>query len=118
MKKGVSFIWDGACQHVFENIKRYLTNPVGEIISYICGGMDNVFGTLLVQKNKQVYEQAIYYLSRTIIQAEHRYNLVEKEFSFSVCSLEDVTISNEPDNSCHLQCQPIELAHGKIRFTK
>ena len=27
MKKGVSFIWDDACQQAFEKIKRYLTRP-------------------------------------------------------------------------------------------
>ena len=27
MKKGVSFIWDDACQQAFEEIKRYLTHP-------------------------------------------------------------------------------------------
>jgi len=27
MKKGVSFIWDDACQQAFEKIKRYLTHP-------------------------------------------------------------------------------------------
>ena len=27
MKKGVSFIWDDACQQAFEEIKRYLTQP-------------------------------------------------------------------------------------------
>ena len=27
MKKGVSFIWDIACQRAFEKIKRYLTQP-------------------------------------------------------------------------------------------
>jgi len=27
MKKGVSFVWDQACQEAYENIKRYLTKP-------------------------------------------------------------------------------------------
>jgi len=27
MKKGVSFIWDEACQKTFEDIKEYLTKP-------------------------------------------------------------------------------------------
>jgi len=26
MKKGVSFIWDNACQKAFEEIKKYLTH--------------------------------------------------------------------------------------------
>jgi len=28
MKKGVSFVWDDACQNVFEDIKAYLTKPL------------------------------------------------------------------------------------------
>ena len=27
MKKGVSFVWDQACQEAYEDIKRYLTKP-------------------------------------------------------------------------------------------
>ena len=27
MKKGISFVWDDACQNVFENIKTYLIKP-------------------------------------------------------------------------------------------
>jgi len=41
--------------------------------------MDHSLGALLAQNNDQEHEQAIYYRSRTLIEAEHRYNLVEKE---------------------------------------
>ena len=41
--------------------------------------MDHSFGALLAQNNDQEYEQTIYYLSRTMIGAEHRYSLIEKE---------------------------------------
>ena len=41
--------------------------------------MDHSLGALLAQNNDQGQEQAIYYLSRTMIGAEHRYNPVEKE---------------------------------------
>ena len=34
---------------------------------------------LLAQNNDQGHEQTIYYLSRTMIGAEHRYNLTERE---------------------------------------
>src|SRR4051812_8911833 len=37
-------------------------------------------GALLAQKSDEGHEQAIYYLSRTMVGAEHRYNLVEKEY--------------------------------------
>ena len=41
--------------------------------------MDHPLGALLAQNNDQNREQAIYYLSRTMIGAEHRYNSIEKE---------------------------------------
>ena len=41
--------------------------------------MDHSLGVLLAQINDQNHEQAIYYLSRTMIATEHRYNLIEKE---------------------------------------
>jgi len=41
--------------------------------------MDYSLGALLALNNDQGYKQAMYYLSRTMIGAEHRYNLVEKE---------------------------------------
>jgi len=41
--------------------------------------MDYSLGALLTQNNDQGYEQSIYYLTRTMIGVEHRYNPVEKE---------------------------------------
>ena len=41
--------------------------------------MDHSLGALLAQNNDQGHEQEICYLSRTMIEAEHRYNSVEKE---------------------------------------
>jgi len=41
--------------------------------------MDHSLGALLAQNNDQGHDQAIYYLSKTMIRAEHRYNLIEKE---------------------------------------
>jgi len=41
--------------------------------------MDHSLGALRAQNNDQGHEQAIYYLSRTMIGAEYRYNLIEKE---------------------------------------
>jgi len=36
MKKGVSFVWDDACQKAFEDIKEYLTKP-SVLISPVSG---------------------------------------------------------------------------------
>jgi len=86
MKKEVSFIWDSACQQTFEEIKQYLTHPPvltasvsGKPFLMYVKAMDHSLRALLSQNNDQGYGQAIYYPSRTIIGAEHRYNPVEKE---------------------------------------
>jgi len=42
--------------------------------------MDHSLGALIAQKNDEGHEQAIYYLSRTLIGAESRYNPIEKEY--------------------------------------
>jgi len=84
-KKGVSFVWDKACQEAFEDIKRYLIKPP-VLVAPISGkpfllymkAMDYSFGALLAQKNDDGHEHAIYYLSRTLIKAES-YNPIEKE---------------------------------------
>src|SRR4051812_30933197 len=41
--------------------------------------MEHSLRALLAQKSDKGYEQNIYYLSRTMVGAEHRYNPVEKE---------------------------------------
>ena len=41
--------------------------------------MDHSLSALITQKNDEGHEHAIYYLSRTLIGAESRYNLIEKE---------------------------------------
>ena len=41
--------------------------------------IDYSLGALLAQNNDQGHEQAIYYLSKTMIGVEHRYNTIEKE---------------------------------------
>ena len=41
--------------------------------------MDHSLGALLTQKDDDGHEQAIYYLNRTLIGVESRYNPIEKE---------------------------------------
>jgi len=41
--------------------------------------MDHSLGALFAQKNDDGHEQAIYYLSRTLIGAKSRYNPIENE---------------------------------------
>src|SRR5204863_4179242 len=86
MKKGVSFVWDQQCQDAFDEIKRYLTSPpvlvapvAGKPFLLYVRSMDHSLGALLAHHNDEGYEQAIYYPSRTLLRAEHRYHPVEKE---------------------------------------
>ena len=41
--------------------------------------MERSLGALLAQNSDEGHEQAVYYLSRTMISAEHHYNLMETE---------------------------------------
>ena len=50
--------------------------------------MDHSLGALLAQKNDDDHEQAIYYLSRTLIGAESQYNPVEKEYLAFVIAIQ------------------------------
>ena len=84
MKKGVSFIWDEACQKAFEDIKEYFAKPLllvapvsGKPFLFYVRSMGHSLGALLVQKNDE--GQDIYYLSITLIGVESRYSPVEKE---------------------------------------
>jgi len=54
IKKGVSFVWDKACQEAFEDIKRYLTKPPvlvaptsGKPFLLYVKAMDHSLGALL-----------------------------------------------------------------------
>ena len=86
MKKGVSFVQAEACQKAFEDVKEYLTKPPvlaapvsGKSFLLYMQPMNHSLGALLAQKNDESFEHAIYYLSRTLIVAESRYNSVKKE---------------------------------------
>ena len=91
MKKGVSFVWDKACQEAFEEVKDYLTHPPvlvapvsGKPFPLYVRAMDHSLGALLAQNNNQNHEQAIYYLSRTMVGTEHRYNLFDGRIGFLI----------------------------------
>jgi len=71
MKKGVSFVWDKACQKAFKDIKEYLTKPPvlvaltsGKPFLLYIRAMDHSLGALLAQRDDEGHEQTVYYLSR------------------------------------------------------
>ncbi|XP_020266452.1 uncharacterized protein LOC109841940 [Asparagus officinalis] len=86
MKKGVSFVWDEACQKAFEEIKQYLSNPSvlvapksGKPFLIYIRATDHALSGLLAQDDENGQEQTVYCLSRTLSGAEPHYPLIEKE---------------------------------------
>ena len=86
MKKVVDFVWDAKCEAAFQDIKSYVTKPLvsaapitGKPFILYTRALDHSLGALLTQENHEVKEDALYYLSRTLVGAEHRYSPVEKE---------------------------------------
>lgn len=85
MKKGVPFEWDQACQNAFDSIKAYLMKPPvlmspkkGKPLLLYITALDGSLGALLAQHNEQGKENALYYLSRTLVGAEFKYTPIEK----------------------------------------
>jgi ribonuclease HI len=85
MKKDVPFKWDLNCQKALDNIKEYLLNltvlaapiPEKKLILYTTA-LEGSLGALLAQENEQGKENALYYLSRMMVGAEHGYTPIEK----------------------------------------
>ena len=104
MKKNTPFIWDENYQKAFDEIKRYLlthlilTAPVqGRPMILYIAALDGSLGAMLGQLNKDGIEITCYYLSRTMVQAEHNYKPMEKVFlalSFMVTKLRHYLLSH------------------------
>ena len=85
MRKCVPFHWNEQCQDALDSLKRYLLNPLvlaapmrgRPLILYIATQPSSV-GALLAQHNDEGKEVACYYLSRTMVGAEHNYSPIEK----------------------------------------
>ncbi|KAM2690737.1 hypothetical protein EV1_043866 [Malus domestica] len=85
MKKDVSFVWDKACNNAFESIKKYLSSPPvlgapvpGKPLILYIAAQESSVGALLAQENEAQKEGALYYLSRTLTDAELNYSPIEK----------------------------------------
>src|SRR4051812_35370845 len=52
--------------------------------------MDHSLGALLAQHNDEGHEHAIYYLSRTLLEAEHQYHPVENEYLALVFAVQNM----------------------------
>ncbi|XP_061998896.1 uncharacterized protein LOC133716190 [Rosa rugosa] len=85
MKKDIPFVWDQACQNAFDSIKEYLLKPPvlmapvkGKPLILYIAALERSLGALLAQNNDEGKENALYYLSRTLVGAEHNYTPIEK----------------------------------------
>ncbi|KAI5316794.1 hypothetical protein L3X38_036501 [Prunus dulcis] len=85
MRKDVLFVWDQACQNALESIKQYLLNPPvlmapikGKPLILYIAALERSLGALLAQHNDDGKENALYYLSRTLVGAEQNYTPIEK----------------------------------------
>ncbi|CAL9017106.1 unnamed protein product [Prunus brigantina] len=85
MKKDVPFVWDQACQNALESIKQYLLSPPvlmapikGRPLILYIAALERSLGALLAQHNEDGKENALYYLSRTLVGAEQNYTPIEK----------------------------------------
>ncbi|TYK00337.1 uncharacterized protein E5676_scaffold451G001590 [Cucumis melo var. makuwa] len=85
MRKGENFMCDEACQNFFDSIKKYLLNqpvlkapvPSKPLILYITA-QERSLGAFLAQEEEKGKECALYYLSRTLVEAKVNYSLIEK----------------------------------------
>ena len=85
MNKRAPFVWDEQCQEGLDSIKRYLVNPPilaapvkgRPLILYIATQPSSI-GALLAQHNDEGKKVACYFLSRTMVGAEHNYSPIEK----------------------------------------
>ena len=105
MKKDVHFEWDETCSNAFAHIKRYLLNPLG---------------ALMAQENKERKKRALYYLSRTLNEAELNYSPIEKmclALFFAIDKLEHymqaytICLIAKADPIKYVLSRPVVLGH-------
>ncbi|KAI5328000.1 hypothetical protein L3X38_027396 [Prunus dulcis] len=85
LKQEQTFKWEEQHQQAFEEIKFYLSNPPvlsppkrGRPLKLYVSASGLSIRSLLVQDNKKGKEQAVYYLSRTLIEVESKYSAIER----------------------------------------
>jgi len=85
LKKGVIFHWGKEQEEALDEIKNYLLTPPvlsppreNEPFLLYSLATEEALGIILAQKNELNKEQAIYYLSRTLVDYELKYVYMEK----------------------------------------
>ena len=85
LKKDTPFFWDDFTQRVFDNIKHALThapvlqppNYAKDYSFYVVASLSTI-GMVLVQTDEHDQEHVIYYTSKSLLDFETRYSLLEK----------------------------------------
>uniref|UniRef100_A0A2N9FWZ9 Integrase catalytic domain-containing protein n=1 Tax=Fagus sylvatica TaxID=28930 RepID=A0A2N9FWZ9_FAGSY len=85
LKKGASFRWSTECQEAFEKVQNIMTKlptvcaPIsGKSLRLYLASNSQAIGALIAQENDNGVEQPIYYVSRTLKDAESRYSGAER----------------------------------------
>ena len=85
LKKEVEFKWDVKCQEAFEKIKEYQLHPPvlapyrhGEPLWLYVSAIEHAFEVMLVKKEEDGKERAVYFIIRTLKDYETRYTPIEK----------------------------------------
>jgi hypothetical protein len=99
LKKGADFKWTAEAKKSFEEIKKALTQaPVlispdftKEFLIFTFASEDTIAGVLL-QKGSQGTEQPISFFSKTLANAELKYNILEKQAYALVKAIKDFRI--------------------------
>ncbi|KAL6291692.1 hypothetical protein ACE6H2_009202 [Prunus campanulata] len=123
MKKDTPFIWDQACQNAFDSIKAYLLKPPvlmapikGKPLILYIAALEHSLGAMLAQENEDGKENALYYLSRTLVGAEQNYTPIEKvclALIFAVQKLRHyilshgITLISKADPLKYLMAKPV-----------
>ncbi|KAI5347393.1 hypothetical protein L3X38_015272 [Prunus dulcis] len=123
MKKDTPFIWDQACQNAFDSIKAYLLKPPvliapikGKPLILYIAALERSLGAMLAQENEEGKENALYYLSRTLVGAEQNYTPIEKvclALIFAVQKLRHyilshgITLISKADPLRYLMAKPV-----------
>uniref|UniRef100_A0A2N9G772 Integrase catalytic domain-containing protein n=1 Tax=Fagus sylvatica TaxID=28930 RepID=A0A2N9G772_FAGSY len=85
LKKGAPFHWSTECQEAFEKVQDIMTKlptvcaPIsGKSLRLYLASNSQAIGALIAQENDNGVEQPIYYVSRTLKDAESRYSGAER----------------------------------------
>ncbi|WJX72773.1 hypothetical protein P8452_56616 [Trifolium repens] len=128
LKKDDPFKWNEEHQKAFDDIKNYLTKPPvlmppsrNKAMKLYIDASDKTIGSMLAQEDDNGIENAVYYLSRILNDAETRYTAIEKLclcLYFSCTKLKhyikpvDVYVYSHFDVIKHMLIKPI--LHSRI----